>query len=70
MRYREDALGAAIQPANTEALVTATVFFTLLIGIGFVVAGYRGRQIWLMVWGGMTVLMGSTYFVGVLLGFV
>jgi hypothetical protein len=69
MRYREDAVGAVIQPSNTETLITATVLFTLLIGVGFVVAGYRGRQIWLTVWGGMTVLMGSAYFVAMLFGY-
>lgn len=62
MRYREGTLPTDAAAPGSD-MVTATVLMTLVIGIGFVIAGYRGRQWWLAIWGAITVLVSVVYFV-------
>ena len=62
MRYRivEDGFTQPVQ-AGTE-VVTATFWFTLIVGLLFVVAGVRGRQMWLKFWGVLTIVCCAGYF--------
>ena len=68
MRYRlaEDGVVSAVQ--SSAYIVTATVWFTLAIGIGFVVVGIRGKQTWLQFWGVLTCLCCAVYFMRSWLG--
>lgn len=66
MRYREGAPGIA-DYGSTEGFLVATVVFTLITGIVFVIAGRYGRQLWLTFWGGLSILVCSVYLV--LMGF-
>ncbi len=70
MRYRitEDGLVDATHAGSLD-VVNGTVWFTLLVGIVFLVAGLRGRQRWLQFWGGLTVVCCAVYFARGLLGF-
>lgn len=43
-------------------VVVATVWFTLFIGILFVVVGIRAQQRWLRFWGVLTCLFCTAYF--------
>lgn len=63
MRYRvgEDGLPAAVAQSSLDITV-ATVWFTLVVGIIFVIAGTRGRQRWLQFWGTLTCLCCAAYF--------
>jgi hypothetical protein len=62
MRYREGEtpleLGA---PVKME--FTGVGIFGVLLGIGFVVAGIRGRQYWLVLWGTILTLSSLVYVV-------
>jgi len=63
MRYRiapDGALETTYGPSGD--VVTATVWFTLLVGIVFLAAGVRGRQRWLQFWGVLTCLCCAIYF--------
>ena len=69
MRYRIDPVtGQPISQVNEDMLV-ATAVFGFLVGIGFVIAGVRGRQAWLALWGGSLVLASTTYMGAVAFGF-
>lgn len=64
MRYRVDAAtGAAEAPIDQTIFVSVGVF-GIVLGVGFVVAGLRGRQHWLATWGG-TLVLASVAYVGV-----
>ena len=68
MRYREDAVGDPAAIASTDAFITGTAVFGLILGIGFVIAGIRGRQIWLATWGGSLAVASAVYVGGLALG--
>ena len=57
-----------VSPAGQGLFLGAGVFGTLL-GVGFVVAGIRGRQIWFAVWGGMLSIAGLAYLIASSLGY-
>ena len=69
MRYRigEEPLDGAVTSASGD-FVTLTVWITLFIGIGFVVAGIKGRQRWLAAWGFFSVVACMSYAVAAYLG--
>jgi hypothetical protein len=51
MRYREgEQIEALASHANDDMIVGST-FYGLILGIGFVYAGIRFKQIWLAFWG-------------------
>jgi len=62
VRYRMTEGGQVGPPDMSGDVVTATVWFTLLVGIVFLVAGLRGRQHWLKFWGATTCLCCALYF--------
>ena len=53
---------------SSAYIVTATVWFTLAIGIGFIIAGVRGQQTWLQFWGALTCVSCAIYFMRSWLG--
>ena len=63
MRYRigQDPSLSQSQPVGEDGLTIFTAVFSLLTGVGFVIAGLRGRQRWLMFWGGGLVLASLAY---------
>ena len=67
MRYR---IGTDPESApNPDAGIFAGVaLFGLALGMGFVVAGVRGRHPWLAVWGGGLALASAAYLVAMALG--
>lgn len=67
MRYRigQDPAEIPTQSQGEDGLSIFTAVFSMLTGIGFIVAGIRGKQIWLAFWGGVMVLASVGY-----LGFV
>ncbi|MEQ8235132.1 MAG: hypothetical protein RLW61_20485 [Gammaproteobacteria bacterium] len=70
MRYRiapDGTLQGAYGASND--VVTATVWFTLLVGLVFLVAGLRGKQRWLQFWGALTCVSCAVYFMRGWLGF-
>ena len=60
MRYRVGETASQAY-ANSADVVTFTVVLTCLIGIGFVIAGIRAKQIWLTFWGGLSVIAAIAY---------
>lgn len=45
----------------SEYLLTGAAVFGLMLGIGFVIAGLRGKQYWLVIWGAGLVLASIAY---------
>lgn len=61
-RYR---IGDTPTPGSTdpvtETMLVGAAIFGLLTGVGFVIAGLRARQYWLVFWGGGLVLSSIAY---------
>jgi hypothetical protein len=69
MRYRITAEGLTdVATQNTGDVVTGTVWFTLFVGVLFLVVGVRARQRWLQFWGGLTCICCALYFARDVLG--
>lgn len=47
----------------TENLQTGAAVFGLLVGLGFVIAGVRGKQYWLAIWGAGLVIASVAYLI-------
>ncbi len=56
----------ATNPGQT--LFLGAGVFGALLGLAFVAAGIRGRQIWFAVWGGMLTIASLAYLVASALG--
>jgi len=53
-----------------DGLVTFSAILGVIMGIGFVVAGLRGKQIWLAFWGAGLVLSSIAYLAAGLFGYI
>jgi hypothetical protein len=51
MRYREGPTPGALGEPMSDALGAGTAVYALVLGIGFVIAGWRFKQRWMIVWG-------------------
>jgi len=70
MRYR---IGEDVQDLGepvVDGLIPFSAILGLLMGIGFVIAGYRGKQIWLLFWGTGLVLVSLVYLGADILGYL
>jgi hypothetical protein len=47
----------------TDSVLTGTAIYGVLVGSGFVIAGIRGRQMWMTWWGGGLALASVAYLV-------
>ncbi len=65
-RYREG-LPPGLQPPEADGFLLAAAVLGLIMAVGFVIAGWRGRQWWLLSWGGGLVA-ASLWYLGVRLG--
>ena len=70
MRYRIGEDPGQLGPPAGDDLTTASAVFGLIIGAGFVLAGIRGRQTWLSVWGGGLVVASLAYLGALITGYV
>lgn len=63
MRYRigTEPTNLPGQAVTVDGLTVFSAVFGLLAGSGFVIAGIKGRQRWLMFWGGGLVLASLGY---------
>ena len=62
MRYREGMESEIVSKHGVyDGMLAGTAVFGLLIGTGFVLAGWRARQYWLVIWGGGLVLASLAY---------
>jgi len=64
VRYRDSQLPEQIgaQVPLTDDFVSLTVSLTLIIGVIFVAGGVYGRQRWLQIWGGLTLVACGVYY--------
>ena len=60
---------ADLVSAPGQPLFLGAGAFGALLGLAFVVAGIRGRQIWFAVWGGMLAVASIAYLTASGLGF-
>lgn len=72
MRYRE---GTELEQLYSQSegllnMLLFTVVIGLLVGVILVVLGLKGRQIWLVFWGGGLVIASILYIAAHLLGLV
>lgn len=67
MRYRigEDPANGLGQAVTEDGLTIFTAILSVLIGVGFVVAGIKARQYWLLFWGAGLVLASLGYLASV-----
>ena len=70
MRYRIGSGPDSGAYGGSADFVTFTVVLTLVIGIGFLVAGIKGGQRWLAIWGGLTITACATYGVAIMNGWL
>lgn len=60
MRYRDkgaiNQIDGEITPIIADEMLILTAILGLIIGIIFVVGGYYGKQLWIVVWGSGLVL--------------
>ena len=63
MRYRigQDPANTPAQAVAVDGLTIFTAVFGLLVGAGFVIAGIKARQRWLLFWGAGLVLASMAY---------
>jgi hypothetical protein len=66
MRYRIGESPDAPGPSPDQGPLLATAVLSLLIGVGFVIAGIRSRHYWMAIWGSGLSLCSIAYiaFVG------
>ena len=69
MRYRigED-MQAVAEPVQ-DGLISFSALLGLIMGIGFVVAGWRGKQFWLLSWGAGLVVASILYLTAEYMGY-
>lgn len=60
-RYREGETALTGADTLTNTLFAGAAMFGLVLGIGFAIAGWRGRQYWLMIWGAGLALCSIGY---------
>ena len=68
MRYRVLADGSTSPVQNTGVVVDLTAWFTLVCGIVMLGMGIYGKQRWLQLWGGLTIVCVAVYFMRDVLG--
>lgn len=61
MRYEEGSTPYELGEPVGEGTLLGTAVFGLIIGIGFVIAGRRGRQLWMTLWGAGLVVASIAY---------
>ena len=62
-RYRIGESPESAADTVTHDIFTGAAVFGLLIGIGFVIAGWRGKQYWLSIWGGGLSIASIAYLI-------
>lgn len=60
-RYRIGETAQTGADQLTQDIFIGATIFGLLLGIGFVIAGWRGKQYWLAIWGGGLALCSIAY---------
>ena len=72
MRYRTDQGPNEAYPfsESMHQMLTLTMALSILIGIAFIVAGTKGKILWMKVWGAGLLLLSLAYLVADYLGFV
>ncbi|MGD2112912.1 MAG: hypothetical protein PVI50_05970 [Gammaproteobacteria bacterium] len=67
MRYRIGETPTEPGPP-VDGTFTGVGIYGVVLGVGFTVAGYRGRQRWLLLWGALLTLASALYLLAPALG--
>ena len=67
MRYRIGEEPDMLGTATDQSAVNSIALLSLLLGIGFVIAGIRSRHYWLSIWGAGLSLSSVIYIVYIVL---
>lgn len=70
MRYR---IGEGVQNLGEpvkDGLINFSAILGLLMGVGFVIAGLRAKQVWLTFWGAGLVICSLVYLGAEILGYI
>jgi len=72
VRYRTDQGPSEAYPysESMHQMLTLTMAISIVIGIVFIVAGTRGKILWMRAWGAGLVVLSIAYLVADYLGFV
>lgn len=72
MRYRTDEGPNAAYPysESMHQMLTLTMTMSIVIGIVLIVAGARGKILWLRVWGAVLLLLAMGYLIADFFGLI
>ena len=68
-RYREGEIPGQLGPPVFDYLSAGTAAYSVLLGIGLVIAGRRFKQLWMVVWGAGLVVVSLGFVLALTLGF-
>lgn len=69
MRYRDTGNYENMGTPVDDNLMFYSIFLGIIIGLGFIVFGLRGKRYWMVVWGSGLILASLSYFVMRMLGY-
>ena len=69
MRYRDTGDYTNLGTPVGDDLLLYTIIFSIFLGIGFVIAGFKVKRPWMITWGSGLVVASLSYFVMQMLGY-
>jgi hypothetical protein len=63
-RYREGEVPGELGPPVFDYLSMGTAVYSVLLGIGLIIAGRRFKQLWMTVWGAGLVIVSVGFLIG------
>lgn len=72
VRYRTDEGPNAAYPysESMHQMLSLTMVIAIVIGLIFIVAGRKGRSLWMLVWGAGLLILAVAYLVADFVGFI
>jgi len=67
-RYREGEIPGELGPPVFDYLSAGTAVYSVLLGIGLIIAGRRFKQLWMTVWGAGLVIVSAGFLLALCLG--
>ena len=69
MRYRDTGDYQNLGVPVDDNLVFVSIILGIILGVGFIVFGFRVKRYWMAIWGFGLIIAGLSYFVMRMLGY-
>lgn len=69
MRYRDTGDYQNLGVPVDDGLVFFSIILGIILGVGFIVFGFKVKRYWMVIWGAGLILASSSYFVMRMLGY-